>query len=75
MKAKLHPVVELEGTPEEIAQVLRMVGQPIPAVAPMVPHIPPVPTNPYAPPLTPIVHPWQPWSTLRRDDGSMQIWN
>ena len=75
MKAKLHGI-EIEGTPEEIAQVVKLVGQ---QTAP--PMTAPVYPNPYAP------QPFGPWPVtcditkpgsgqmFLRDDSNIQAWN
>lgn len=75
MKAKLHGI-ELEGTPEEIARVIKMVG-----LQPTTPMVAPVYPNPYAP------QPFGPWpvtcditkpgsgQALYRADADMQVWN
>ncbi len=76
MKAKLHGI-EIEGTPEEIAQVIKLVGQ----LSPSPTTQPPVYPNPYAP------QPYGSWPVtcditkpgggqmFRRDDVTIQAWN
>ncbi len=75
MKAKLHGI-ELEGTPEEIAQVVKLVGQ-----QPAPPMVAPVYPNPHA------QQPFGPWpvtcdigkpgsgQVFRREDATIQVWN
>ncbi len=77
MKAKLHGI-EIEGTPEEIAQVIKMVGQ---QTAP--PMVAPVYPNPYAPwapiprtiPVTNDITKPGSGQMFYRDDTVIQAWN
>lgn len=67
MKAKIQGI-ELEGTPEEIAEVIKLAGlvQEVQTVIRFVPAPQTVPTYPY-----PGTNPWSPWGTyIRCESGS-----
>ena len=75
MKAKLHGI-EIEGTPEEVAQVIKLVGQ-----QPTLPPVAPVSPNPYTfvpwivPATCDITKPGSGQALRSSDEVYFQPWN